>query len=96
MSYYQTSGPLCHFGTLSGQRYQIGLFKNAKIKSKKIGFGDFCEKPHLVEPKSLTSGFWRFSVIFGQKLLKNAKNQKTAILVLPDVDFHKNGQIFTI
>ena len=33
---------------------------------------------------------------FGKKLLKNAKNWKSAILVLPDVDFHKNSQIFTM
>ena len=33
---------------------------------------------------------------FCQKLLKNVKNWKSVILVLPDVDFHKNSQIFAI
>ena len=34
--------------------------------------------------------------ILGQKLLKNAKNRKFQILMLPDVAFHKNSQILSI
>ena len=49
--------------------------------------------PLLVAPKFTTSGLWRFWPIFGQKLMKNAKNRKLWILVLPEVDFTKKPSL---
>ena len=73
-----TSGCFRHFSTLSRWRYQIGLFKNAKIKREKIGLDSFFKKPHLVAPKSPTSGnrqFWCYQMWLFSKIAQ--KRQKT-------------------
>ena len=58
--------------------YQIGLFKIAKIKGKKIGFGDFKKKPTSVASKSPTSSSLNFSKLPDVLLPKIAQNrQKT-------------------
>ena len=75
----QRSGPLRHFGALSGQQYKIGLFKNTKIKGKKIGFGDFWKKPHLVASKSLTSyslSLVSYQMWFCPKIAQKQKQKK--------------------
>ena len=63
--------------------------KRPKKPVKRSIFGDFCEKPHLVVPKSRTSGFWHFWAIFGQILLKNKQKMEVPDLGATRCGFHK-------
>ena len=65
------------------------MLKNVKTNNKIVKIWLFLWNPHLIAPKSRTSCFCHFLTMFGQKLLKNTKNQKFWILELPDVAFHK-------
>ena len=88
-----SKGWKCHILTSYQMWFCPKLLKNAKITSKMVKIWPFLWNPHLVAPKSTTSGFLALFGVFEQFLANNcsktSKKRKLWISALPDVNFTK-------